>query len=177
MNSNFPWLKFLVGIILFSFWHQLYDFFPSTWAAVLAEGEQESNFAHMKMLFYPYLLISCFDYYLRRRHHKFVGSSFFFARLLILVTVPWTFISVFYVPDALGIEFPTAIELYFSIIISWLGVYTAIILEKPLEKIEYGPALKSLLILFFASALIIYTSFSFRTPHFGFFEFHTHDSE
>ena len=102
MNKRFPWIKYLVGIALFALWHQLHDIFPSTWAAILAEGEQESIFAHMKMLFYPYLILSVADYVLLRRKGS-VPVSFVYARLLILVSAPWITMAIWYVPDALEI--------------------------------------------------------------------------
>ena len=66
-RRRFPWLKFLSGILLFAIFHQLHDLFPNTLTAILAEGEQEAIFAHMKMLFYPYLILSIVDYFLYRR--------------------------------------------------------------------------------------------------------------
>lgn len=73
-----------LGIVLFAFFHQLYDLFPNTLTAVLAEGKEENIFAHMKMLFYPYLLISIGDYVLGRRRGT-LAPDFIYARLLILV--------------------------------------------------------------------------------------------
>lgn len=168
MNRRFPWKKYLVGIALFALWHQLHDFFPTTWAAVLAEGEQESIFAHMKMLFYPYLLLSIVDYILLHRKGK-VSASFVYARLLILVTAPWLTMSIWYVPEALGIFMEGPVELIYSILISFVGVYLAIRMEEPLEATHYRLALKVLLWLAFLAALITYTGFTFHLPHYGFF--------
>ena len=162
-------MKFVIGILLFAFFHQLYDFFPNTLTAVLAEGEQENIFAHMKMLFYPYLLISIGDYILSRRRGA-LPPDFIYARLLILVSVPWMMITAFYALDALGIVFEEPFVLIFSILVSFLGVYTAIRLEEPLEGIRYRGAVKVLLILFFVCALITYTGFAFRQPFYGFFD-------
>jgi hypothetical protein len=168
MTRRFPWIKYIAGITLFAFWHQLYDLFPSTWAAILAEGEQESIFAHMKMLFYPYLILSIADYILLRRKGK-VPASFVYARLLILVSAPWIMMSIWYVPDALGISMDGAVELIYSILLSFVGVYLAIRMEAPLEATRYRLALKILLLTAFLSALITYTGFSLHLPHYGFF--------
>jgi hypothetical protein len=146
----------------------LYDLFPSTWAAVLAEGGQESIFAHMKMLFYPYLLLTLADYLLLRRKGK-VPASFFYARLLILVSAPWITMAVWYVPEALGIHMEGTVELIYSILISWVGVYLAIRMEEPLEATHYRLALKVLLLIAFLAALITYTGFAFHLPRHGFF--------
>ena len=169
MNRKFPWVKFVIGIALFALFHQLYDLFPNTLTAVLAEGEQENIFAHMKMLFYPYLFISIGDYILSRRRGT-LPPDFVYARLLILVSVPWMMITAFYAFDALGIIFEEPFVLIFSILVSWLGVYTAIRLEEPLESIRYRGAVKALLILFFVCALITYTGFAFHQPYYGFFD-------
>ena len=168
MNRRFPWIKYLVGIALFALWHQLHDIFPTTWAAILAEGEQESIFAHMKMLFYPYLFLSVVDYILLRRKGK-IPVSMLYARLLILVSVPWITMSVWYVLEALGIHLEGPVELIYSILISFVGVYIAIRLEEPLEATRYRLAVKVLLWLAFLAALITYTGFSFHLPHHGFF--------
>jgi hypothetical protein len=168
MNRRFPWIKYLIGIALFALWHQLHDIFPSTWAAILAEGEQESIFAHMKMLFYPYILLSIVDAILLRRKGK-VPASFVYARLLILVSVPWITMCIWYVPEALGIHMAGPVELIYSILISFVGVYIAIRLEEPLETAHYRLALKVLLLIAFLAALITYTGFTFHLPEHGFF--------
>jgi hypothetical protein len=168
VRRKFPWLKFLAGILLFAIFHQLHDLFPNTVTAILAEGEQEAIFAHMKMLFYPYLILSIVDYFLYRRR-GLLTSNFIYARLLILVSVPWMMISFFYVPDAMGIHIEEPFLLLFSILSSFVGVYTAIRLEEPLEATSYRPAVKALLIFFFICAIIIYTGFAFRLPVYDFF--------
>jgi hypothetical protein len=167
-KRKFPWIKFIVGIVLFAFFHQLYDIFPNTVTAVLAEGGEEAIFAHMKMLFYPYLILSIVDYFLYRRK-GILTESFYYARLLILVAVPWMMISFFYVPESVGINIGEPGILIFSIFASWIGVYTAIRLEEPLEATHYRLAVKTLLIMFFIAAIIIYTGFSFNPPLHDFF--------
>ena len=167
-KRKFPWIKFVVGCFLFAFFHQLYDIFPSTITAVLAEGPDESIFQHLKMLFYPYLILSIVDYFLYRRKGQ-LTESFYYARMLILVSVPWMMISFFYVPESLGINLGEPGILIFSIFASWIGVYTAIRLEEPLEAAHYRPAVKALLIMFFLSAIIIFTGFTFNTPIHDFF--------
>ena len=168
MRRRFPWLKYIAGIALFALWHQLHDLFPSTWAAVLAESEQESIFAHMKMLFYPYMLLSIVDFILMRRKGV-VPASFLYARLLILVSARWLTMSIWYVPEALGIHIDGPMELVYSILISWVGVYIAIRMEEPLEATHYRPAVRVLLWIAFLAALITYTGFAFHPPRHGFF--------
>jgi hypothetical protein len=173
VKRRFPWSKWAVGVLLFGFWHQLWQIFPTTWAAVLAEGAEMSIFSHLKMLFYPYLLISIVEYILLRRKDK-LPKSFIWARLLILVSAPWIMISIWYVPQAVGIVFEGPVELTYSILFSTIGVFLAIKMEGPLETAEYGRALKWMLVLAFLSALTIYTGFSLIEPHHLFFGGHGH---
>ena len=146
----------------------MHDLFPGTWAAILSEGDRESIFANMKMLFYPYLLLSIADYLLLRRVHK-VPAAFFYARLLILVSAPWLMISLWYVPDALGIQMGRVVELVYSIGISFVGVYLAIQMEAPLEATRYGTAIRILLWILFLAALILYTGFALHPPYHALF--------
>jgi hypothetical protein len=168
MHRRFPWLKYVAGIVLFSLWHQLYDLFPCRLAEIVAEGERECVFAHQKMLFYPYILLSIVDYY-RLRRKGALPASFLYARLLILVAAPWLMISIWYVPEALGIQMGRVVELVYSILISFVGVYLAIQMEAPLEATRYGTAIKVLLWTLFAAALILYTGFALHPPIHGLF--------
>jgi hypothetical protein len=131
----------------------------------------------MKMLFYPYILLSIGDFILRVRRSAgrespqggVVPASFLYARLLILVAVPWLTMSIWYVPEALGLHMEGPVELVYSILISWVGVYIAIRLEEPLEATRYRLAVRVLLWIAFLAALITYTGFAFHPPRHGFF--------
>ncbi len=78
--------------------------------------------------------------------------------------------SIWYVPEALGIHMEGPVELIYSILISWVGVYIAIRMEEPLEATQYRLALKVLIWIMFLAALITYTGFAFHPPRHGFFE-------
>jgi hypothetical protein len=173
MKRRFPWIKFVAGVLLFGLWHQLWEIFPTTWAAILAEGAEKTIFAHMKMLFYPYLLLSIVDYILLRRKDT-LPRSFIWARLLILVSAPWIMISMWYVPQAFGIVFEGPVELTYSILFSAIGIYLAIRMEEPLESTQYSLPLKILLAAAFVAALTIFTGFSLIEPHHLFFGGHGH---
>ena len=168
MNRRFPWLKFLTGIVLFTLWHQLYEFFPCRAVAIVAEGEPECIFAHQKMLFYPYILLSLVDY-VRLRRRATVPASFLYARLLILVSAPWLMTSIWYVPEALGIRMGPTVELVYSILISFVGVYLEIQMEEPLEATRYGTAIRILLWILIAASLILYSGFALHPPFHGLF--------
>lgn len=162
-KRKFSWIKFIIGVILFSFLHQLHDIFPNALTAIIAEGENEAVLAHMKMLFYTYILLTIGDYFLYYRK-GILTESFYYARLLILASVPWMMISFFYVPESLDINLVSPYNMIFSIFASWVGIYTAISFEETLEAAKYSVNIKVLLVIFFISAIIIYTGFSFNPP-------------
>lgn len=163
MREKFPWAKFIIGYVLYIFFHQIYDILGgSTLGALLGEGI-ESVYAHMKMLFYAYLLLSAFDYFRFRRAGN-VPVSFIFSRMLILSAVPWMMIIMYYALEAMGIVLPRTMDLIWALIATALGLYFSIRLEESLDGMEARPALKAMITIAFVSALITYVGFSFQVP-------------
>jgi hypothetical protein len=163
MRQKFPWAKMIVGYLLYVFFHQIYDILGgSTLGALLGEGI-ESIYAHMKMLFYAYLLLSAFDY-LQFRRMGAVPASFFYSRMLILSAVPWMMIIIYYAVQAVGIVLPHAVDLTWALIVTAFGLYFSIRLEDPLDGMDARPALKAMIVLAFVSALVTYIGFSFQIP-------------
>lgn len=163
MREKFPWAKFIIGYVLYIFFHQIYDILGgSTLGALLGEGI-ESVYAHMKMLFYAYLLLSAFDYFRFRRAGN-VPVSFIFSRMLILSAVPWMMIIMYYALEAIGIVLPRTMDLTWALIATALGLYFSIRLEELLDGMEARPALKAMITIAFVSALITYVGFSFQVP-------------
>lgn len=130
-------------------------------AAILGEGI-ESIYAHMKMYFYAYLLVSLVEYFVRRKQIASAGS-FWTTRMLVASSFPWMSIAIWFVPVALGFDLEHY-ELAYSLTLTALGLYFAIRLDEGLEGIEFRPALRSLIWLAFAAALITYIGFSFQVP-------------
>ena len=162
MRTKFPWLKFLLGFGLYLFFHEINRLLPgSIIATILGEGI-ESVYAHMKMLFYAYFVLSIIDFFRLRKGG--LPVSFFYARMLILAAVPWMMIVVYYSLEALGIILPRAVDLTWAILVTAFGLYFSIRLEEPLERMELRPALKSTILIAFLAALITYVGFSFHVP-------------
>jgi hypothetical protein len=162
MRENFPWLKWIGGYLLFLFFHQIYDLLGGgTLGAILGEGI-ESVYAHMKMLFYAYLLLSVVDYF--RFRQRGLPASFLFSRMLILAAVPWMMIIVYYAVEALGIVLPRSIDLTWALVVTAFGLYFSIRLEESLDEMPLRPALQAVIVLAFVSAFITYVGFSFQVP-------------
>lgn len=163
MKSKFAWWKLIAGYLLFVFFHQIYDLLGGgTLAAILGEGI-ESVYAHMKMYFYAYLVVSVIDYFLRRRQIASKGS-FWTSRMLIASSFPWMSIAIWFIPTAFGVEWVGRSELFYSLFITVVGLYFAFRLDDGLENVEFRPALKWMIWLAFLAALITYIGFSFHVP-------------
>lgn len=162
MREKFPWWKMIGGYVLFVFFHQVYDILGgSALGAILGEGI-ESVYAHMKMLFFAYLVLSVIDYLRFRRHG--LPVSFLFSRMLILAAVPWMMIVVYYAVEALGIELSRVVDLIWALMVTAFGLYFSIRLEEPLDGMQLSPALKATIALAFTAAFITYIGFSFQVP-------------
>jgi hypothetical protein len=163
MQQKFPWWKLIAGFALFIFFHQIFDLVGGgTLGAILGEGI-ESIYAHMKMYFYAYLVISAIEYFMRRDRISST-SSFWTVRMLIASSFPWMSIAIWFIPIALGFELGRY-ELTYSIVMTFLGFYFAIRLDEGLEDLEFRPALKSLIWLAFLGSVITYVGFSFHVPN------------
>ena len=162
MHEKFPWWKLVAGYLFFLFFHQIYSILGGgTLATILGEGI-ESIYAHMKMYFHAYLLLSLVDYFGRRKQIASTGS-FWTTRAFIASSFPWMSIAIWFVPLALGVELGRY-ELAYSLILTALGLYFAIRLDEGLEGVEFRPALQWLIWLMFAAAVITYIGFSFHVP-------------
>ncbi len=161
-DVKFSWWKFLTGFLLYLFFHEIDRVFPGTLLATLLGEGIESIYAHMKMLFYAYMLVSVIDFFLHRKTLTF--QPFLYSRMLILSAVPWMMIVMWYMVPALGVHFPHAIEVIYGIVMTWAGLYFAIRLEIPLESMPMRPALKGIILYAFLAAWITYIGFSFTVP-------------
>ncbi len=162
MRTKFPWVKFLLGFGLYLFFHQINSLLPGTIIGTIFGEGISSVYAHMKMLFYAYLVLSLIDFFRFRKDG--LPVSFFYARMLILAAVPWMMISVYYAVQAVGIVLPHTIDLTWAILTTLFGLYFSIRLEEPLDRMELRPGLKSLIVIAFLGALLTYVGFSFHVP-------------
>ena len=160
MKSKFAWWKLIAGYLLFVLFHQIYDLMGGgTLAAILGEGI-ESIYAHMKMYFYAYLIVSGIDYFLRRKDLK---PAFWYSRMLIAASFPWMSIAIWFIPEALGLNLGS-FELVYSLVITLVGLLFFFFFYDTLENIEFRPIAKTFLWIAFAAALITYVGFSFHVP-------------
>jgi hypothetical protein len=116
----------------------------------------------MKMLFYAYLVLSIIDFFRLRKSG--LPVSFFYARMLILAAVPWMMIAIYYAVEAVGITLPHAVDITWAILMTLFGLYFSIRLEELLDRVEFRPALKGLIVVAFLGALLTYVGFSFHVP-------------
>ncbi len=162
MRLRFAWWKWIAGYVFFLFFHQIYDILGGNLLGkILGEGI-ESIYAHMKMFFYAYLLVSIIEYFLRRKQIASPGA-FWTSRMLIASSFPWMSIAIWFIPEALGIQLGSY-ELAYSLVLTALGLYFAVRLDEGLSEVTFRPALKALIWLAFAASLITYTGFSFHVP-------------
>src|SRR5512138_1176855 len=162
MRTKFPWVKFIGGFGLYLFFHQINSILPGTLiGTVLGEGIS-SVYAHMKMLFYAYLVLSVVDFFRFRKSG--LPLSFFYSRMLILAAVPWMMIAIYYAVEAVGIYLPRTIDLTWAILMTLFGLYFSIRLEEAFDRMELRPALKGLIVIAFLGALLTYVGFSFHVP-------------
>jgi hypothetical protein len=159
---GFPWGRFLLGYGLYVFFHEIDRLLPGTILATIFGEGIESIYAHMKMLFYAYLILSLIDYF--RMRASGLPRSFFEARMLILAAVPWMMIIVYYTVEAVGVTLPRSVELPWALVVTAFGLFFSLQLEGPLGETDFRPGAKWALRIAFLAALITYIGFSFAVP-------------
>ena len=162
MQQKFPWWKLVTGFILFIIFHQSYAILGGGNVAAILGERFESIYSHMKMFFYSYLVVSAIDYFIRRGRIA-SASSFWTAHVLIAASFPWMAIAIWFIPIALGFDLGKY-EIYYSLVLTVLGLYFSFRLEEGLENVEFRPALQSMIWLAFVAAIITYIGFSFHVP-------------
>ncbi len=162
-KMSFPWWKLIVGYLFYLLFHQIYDLTGGNLlGAILGEGIQ-SVYAHMKMLFFAYLVVSAIDYFIQRKKGT-LGTSFLFSRMLILAAVPWMMIMMYYAVEAMGIVMPKYVDLSWALICTAFGIYFCIRLEEPFDNMPLRTATKAMIVFAFVTAFITYVGFAFRVP-------------
>ena len=93
-KPKLQWWKLIATWILFLGLHFSYETFPNTLFKIIGE-EGETNYFHMKMLFFAYVFTSIVEYFIRRK--KLVShQNFAYSRMLIAVIYPWITITMFF---------------------------------------------------------------------------------
>ena len=160
--KKFAWWKLIVGFVFYLFFHQLYDWIPDTIIGAILGESIGSIYAHMEMLFYSYIVVNIIDYVRNRKEINL--EKFLYARMLILASVPWMMIIIYYAVEALGIAPSHTIEVIWGIVTTLIGFYFAIRLEEPFESMSLNGSVKAMIVLAFLTALITYVGFSFAVP-------------
>jgi hypothetical protein len=162
MKTRFPWWKFVAGYLFFLVFHQIYSWTGGNLLGTLFGEMFESVFTHMKMLFYAYLCVSLIDLFLRRKTIEM--QPFLYSRMLLLASMPWMMIAMFYAPQAIGFAVEGTVELVWGIVMTGVGLYFCIRMEEPFESMPLRNAAKAMIVLAFLAAVITYVGFSFAVP-------------
>jgi hypothetical protein len=162
-RRRFPWWKLLAVWAGFLLLHFSYGTFPGAFFQVLAE-KNETTFLHMKMLFLSYVIVSVVELLVRRRRLASV-EGFAWSRALLAVLYPWATITIWFTAEALGIKVPVVPwEIVYANVMTVAGIYLALRLEEALDGAAFRPALKAMIALLFAAAVLSYVAFSLREP-------------
>jgi len=162
MKTRFPWWKFIAGYLFFVVFHQIYSWTGGNLLGTLFGEMFESVYTHMKMLFYAYLCVSLIDLFLRRK--SVALQPFLYSRMLLLASMPWMMIAMFYAPQAIGFAVEGTAELVWGIVMTGVGLYFCIRMEEPFETMPLRNAAKAMIALAFLAAVITYVGFSFAIP-------------
>jgi hypothetical protein len=162
MKPRFPWWKFIAGYLFFLISHQIYDWTGGNLLGVIFGEKYESVYPHMKMLFIAYLMVCLIDLLLRRK--SIALQPFLYSRMLLLSSVPWMMIAMFYTPQAVGLPVEGTVELVWGIIMTGVGLYFCIRMEEPFEAMPLRNSAKAMIALAFLATVITYAGFSFAVP-------------
>jgi len=162
MNSKFPWWKLIAGYLFFVLFHQIYDLTGRNLVGVIFGEMFESVYTHMKMLFFAYLCVSLIDLVVRRK--TVALQPFLYSRMLLLASMPWMMIAMFYAPQAVGLAVEGTVELVWGIVMTGVGLYFCIRMEEPFESMPLRNAAKAMIALAFLASVITYVGFSFVVP-------------
>ena len=160
--KKFQWWKLVAVWLGFLLLHFSYETFPNALFKILGE-EYETTFSHMRMLFNSYLIVTLIEFLARRGQIK-SAAQFWYPRLLNAVAFPWLTITIWFTAEALGFHLGPVTEIIYANIITIIGVYFGLRLEEAFENIPLRPALKGLILLVFATAILSYVAFAFNTP-------------
>ncbi len=162
-------LKIIFTWLLFVAFHFGYQFFPGP-VFMLLGCPSETIFHHMKMVFFSYLIISLAEYFVIRRS---IGnlSGFVYPRLLMCTVIAYlVYIVWFTLPVLVGLFENLLAEILYSNLVLGVCITIAVILETYLEKVDFKPLTRGVIIFIFAVSLLHYTILAFKEPPVGIFE-------
>ncbi len=156
-----PFLKgfllYLASLVLVQF---AYKLLPLP-AVGLVGAVHEAVFQHMKAAFYAYLLVSAIEIaVVRPRSHGFIMS-----RLLSAVLSPWLIFLAWYIAPAVYGPMPTVLlEIIYANVVLVLAISACIVVERDLARLPYSRGFRSVIVASFLVLILLFTTFSFRTP-------------
>ena len=162
-------IKSISYLLLFGFFHFIYQLAPSAFSQVIG-GTNESIFQHMKMAVFSYSLVSIGEYFINRKWNPGL-SKFFHSRALATVLLPWViFITWYIVPAIMNREMPNlAIELTYSIIITYLSGVIAVIQERNFEMLDFSRWMRIINFILYFGLIFLLIIFSFEKAVGSFF--------
>lgn len=152
----------IMSILLGVLWHYIYDWSNGNQFVGMFFPKNESTWEHLKLLFYPVLIISILEYILKRRRDGFIVSRTYgvFYGMAIIVILFYTYMGV------VGIEYAPI-----NIIIYIIGVFAAYgMSEKYYERRSSTFRSREIItILLILLMVIAFAVFSFYTPDINIF--------
>ncbi|MEO0166818.1 MAG: DUF6512 family protein [candidate division WOR-3 bacterium] len=156
-------VKAFLYLIIFSALHFGYDL--TGWSILTPFcGIDESIFQHLKMAFWAYLFASLIEYLVIQKRIN-AKASFWYARLLSTIFVPWFVFLIWYLAPAIrGKTDSNIIELLWAIFSSYLSGIFAGITEKTAERFEFNTSIRIVLIVFIIISAFLFIRFTYSLP-------------
>ena len=156
-----PFLKgfllYLASLMLVQF---AYELLPLP-AVGLVSAVCEAVFQHMKGTFYAYLLVSAIEIAVVRQR----SQGLIMSRLLAAVLFPWLIFLAWYIAPAVYGPMPTVLlEIIYANVVMILAIAACIVMERDLARLTYSRGSGGVIVASFLVLILLFTTFSFRTP-------------
>lgn len=169
-------IKMIAYQVIFLLLHYAYDWFPNSLTKIFS-GIDESIFQHMKVAFYSYIIISIIEYFwLRKKSPESIEirsgarTAHFFSRLFATTFIPWTIFVFYFMAAAYYGEIDNIpLEILYANLVLLLASYSAIIVERHIQKAQPGTAFKVITGFMFLVSFSYYIIFTYRLPWFDVF--------
>ena len=149
--------------------HYAYDFAPIL-PFKLISATHESNYQHMKIVFFAYILVSAIEWFLQRKQIESV-DTFVFSRLLAAIIAPWLTMTLYFIAAAVYGPFDSVfVEILYANVILLLVNICAVVLEKGIESVTFSRPAKAVIIGLALVLIMEFIIFTFKLPHMDVFE-------
>lgn len=148
--------------ILGTLWHFLYDFTASGFVGLFAPVN-ESTWEHLKILFYPTLIFSAIEYFIKKDRPE----NYISATTVALFSGLFSIISLFYTyKGILGFDVTFIDILIFFVSLFIMLIIKKFIINRGLFPSRFSKIVSLILIVVF---IILFAVWSFNPPSFGLF--------